>query len=208
MLLSDLIYQTIKGCVWYNREISKSDLINTEKYQGDIDIGTFVNNIFVALNDGFDYAYNLNKIFPLTETFEKDEEMEMQQPDTVLNVYQKVSVGYVNLNFETTPLNEVLLLEEKINEEEPIYVEYIKSLPYLEWTIFSTSGDFDLLDYGISNQVAYAVSAYVKAKLYFDIDANVAYLEERVALERISNLPDYGNKVMHCQRDVDVWGGI
>lgn len=208
MLLSDLIYQTIKGCVWYNREISKETLINGNTYQGDIDIGVFVNNIFVAFNDGFSIAYEQNKLSPVSLTFKKDEPLECELNDEVLNVYQEVKKNYYNLDFTTTNLNEIQLLEEKKDSEGDIFVEVIKSLPYLEWSIFSTSGDFDLMEYGISNQVCYAISDYVKAKLYYDVDANVSYLKENVALSRLNSLPDFGNKVIHNQRDVDLWEGI
>lgn len=209
MQLSDLVYQTIKGCTWLNRELSKADLINTEKYQNDIDIGTFVNNVFVALNDGFNFASGLNKFFPIIEKFENGEELDMPLPDTVLNVYQEDSTnGYLNIDFTTSSLNEVLLLEDKVHEDEPIYVEYIRGLPYLEWSIFKTTDDFELLDYGISDQLAYAVISYAQSLLWMDIDANLGYLRQNVATSRISNLPDFGNKVLHNQRDVALWEGI
>lgn len=209
MLLGDLVYQTIKGCTWLNREIKKSDLLQGETYQGDIDIGTYVNNIFVALNDGFSFAYGLNKVAPLVEEFESGEALEMAMSDMVLNVYQKDKEnGYLNINYELSNLNEVELLEDKVYEDEPVYVEYIKSLPYLEWSLFNTSGDFDLLDYGISNHLAYAVCAYAQALLWKDIDANLGYLNQNVATSRISNLPDFGGRLLHDQRDVALWEGI
>lgn len=209
MLLSDLVYQTVKGCTWLNRELSKSDLIHSEKYQGDIDIGTFVNNVFVVLNDGFNFASGLNKFFPLIEKFEKDEPLELPLPDTVLNVFQKDKEnGYLNVDFELSNLNEVVLLEDRVYEDEPIYVEVIKGLPYLEWSIFETTGDFDLLEYGVSNQLAYAVCAYAQALLWIDIDANLGYLKQNVATSRISSLPDFGGKNLHDQRDVALWEGI
>ena len=57
MLLTDLIYQTIKGCVWLKREISKEKIFDNT-YQGDIDLGSFVNNVYVALNDSFTLGYS------------------------------------------------------------------------------------------------------------------------------------------------------
>lgn len=209
MLLGDLVYQTIKGCTWLNREISKADLLKGEQYQNDIDIGTYVNNIFVALNDSLNFAYGLNKIAPLIEKFESGEALEMVMGDTVLNVYQKDEEnGYLNINYELSNLNEVELLENKVYEDEPVYVEYIKALPYLEWSLFTTSGDFDLLEYGVSNQLAYAVCAYAQALLWIDIDTNLGYLKQNVATSRISSLPDFGGKNLHDQRDVALWEGI
>lgn len=203
MLLTDLIYQTIKGCVWLKREISKEKIFDNT-YQGDIDLGSFVNNVYVALNDSFTLGYSLNKVSPILLTKVFAEELTLNEEDIVLvfNIFFKNNNEHIEFSFKNGYLK-LLNKSNLSNKGKEIVIEGVKRLPYLTSSSVSLDNDIELKDYGISDNLALILSDYARAILYRDIDPNVSYKREQMAISKINALKDYGETFLETQRNVE-----
>ncbi len=205
MKLINLVYQTIKSCEWFDREISK-EKIEDGSYLTDVDLATFVLNVYTTLNRAFSLVYTLNKVSPVVMTFEKSEDNYYNlgiDVNEVFNSYQNIYdrnnkyKGYLNLYFTKGQSNGEYFVKSITNSE--VNFEVIRQIPILD----STANEIELKDYGISDQVAYSCSQYACALLYSGIDQNVSYLRENVATSIINTLPDYGNYDFHTQQFVE-----
>lgn len=203
MLLSDLIYQTIKGCIWVNREISKEKIIDGS-YLDDVDLGTFVNNVYVALNDAISLAYTLDKVEPVIFDFEQTESDEYDitnlDIEKILNIYTVRDNKHKNYSFHYIEKNLVYVVFP-IDRTGTIYFEVIRRIPLLDPTVLTIS-EIDLMNYGITNNLANICSLIARAKLYSDIDYNVSYTKEQSAISLLNALPTYGDKKLHTQEEV------
>lgn len=194
MLLSELIYQVIKSCVWLDYEISKENIINNT-YKGDADIGTFVNNVYVALNNSFNFALSLNKIAPV-----------YKQLKEVENIYEVLAVNYhygndyKSLNF-TLENSDIKLLNFQ-GDLDKVFVEYIVEPPILSNSTLSLN-DLELKTYGVSQAVANACGNIASAELTRDIDPNLSYLNKKSAIDLLNILPNFGNATLHNQRYIE-----
>lgn len=205
MKLIDLVYHTIKSCEWLDREISK-EKIEDGSYLTDVDLSTFVVNVYTTLNQAFSLVYTLNKISPVVISLDLSEDNSYNLGNDILevfNVYQNIFgrnnryKGYVNLYFKNGSSDGEFFVKNRNNNA--LNFEVIRQFP----TFDSTYNDVDLKSYGINDQVAYICSKYACALLYSGIDQNVAYLRENVAVSIMNTLPDYANYNFHNQQFVE-----
>lgn len=206
MKVIDLVYQTVKSCVWYDREISK-EKIEDGSYETDVELSTFVFNAYSALNQAISALYNLKKIAPVITSvprnvfgqYQVDDEL-----DELLNIYsfkERANGEYIGLkNYEGQEGEEqgYVFVKNVPYNVKSLKFEYIKRLPFLE----SKYNDLDLNSYGINDTMAVVASQYAAACLSSGIDTNVSYLDKNFALSQINTLPTYGNKKLHYQTEI------
>ena len=189
MLLSELVYQVIKNCVWLDYEISKENIMNNT-YKGDADIGTFVNNVYIALNNSLNYALSLTKITPIVSLLKETDNIY-----EVLNVY----TDYRTLDYEFA--NGKVKLTNYRGDLDKVMVEHVVEPPILTNSTLSIN-DIELKNYGISNAVANACGNIASAELTRDIDPNLSYLNKKSGIELLNVLPNYGNAKLHTQSNI------
>lgn len=206
MKLIDLLYQTIKSCVWFDREISK-EKIKDGSYLTDIDLSTFVANVYSALNNAFSLCLTLNKIKPVNSAYAVNENGIYFISDCaeLINVYYKnynddnSYNSYTYLQFEKGVNDNEYYVRNVPSEVKEIYFEYIKEFPLFD----STYNDVELKDFGISSRLAMCCSKYASAELYDGIDQNVSYIRVQVAISTINALPDYDDAKIHHQESIE-----
>ncbi len=194
MLLSELVYQSVKN-VEYRDDISFTyNAFKTTDFSVNEDYALYILNVFTPINEAIARLNDLERIPYKLEGVEIKEHKISLPKDC--KMIMNVGIIYSNGETATFPyarLGRDKILVKGIYNSKNAFVEYKEDIkPFSAIDFCYTNGiekDIDLLDYGIDNGMCQYIIEYVQGKLYEPTDVDVANMHLTRAESYFSNIP-------------------
>lgn len=212
MLLSKLVYLSVKNVLYYSDSSFTYDAFLEGNFDSDPDYATNINNVFLPLNEALARLNDLNRIpYKIQEIeFDSDEEEYnvdltteiLDDDENTVNVKEVVDVGVfvdgiaLRIPFIPFGLNKIHI-EASCT---PIYVEYKEDIPMFsidDLVERETDDDGNVVDdnidlrvkYGITEAMSNYIIEYIQGKLLEPIAPELANMHLTRAETYFSNFP-------------------
>jgi hypothetical protein len=206
MLLSKLVYLSIKNAIYYDDSSFTYATFLEGKHDNNPQYATNINNIFTPINEAISRLSDLERIPYKVASFNfsslsEGNILQVSNSKEVVSVAQMYGNDYRSLGFRPFGYGKIMITDY-VSSDRPILVEYKEDIPQFDENDF----DVELKDYGINDSVCNYLMEYAMAKLTEDQAPEIANMHLTRAEQYFSNIK--ANTSAFPQNQVEVKFGI
>lgn len=194
MLLSKLVFLSVKNVIYLNDPSFNYDGFLQEDFDNDIDYAQNINNVFTPLNEAITRLSDLERIPYIVEEVKVESDRTIDLTKCEHKIRRVVNVAQVGTDGSFVKLGHVMFGKNKVRITSPfssynkIYIEYKQDIPAFSRVDFEE--DIDLSEeYGIDEAMTNYIMEYVQGKLSEPLAPELANMHITRAETYFSNIP-------------------